>query len=146
MRLPTKLELIITVISLSAGCLIGSTFGPKQVEVREKVVTKTVSDTERTRDRDVVRVKEKRPDGTEVIRTEIKDRTQTSVKTNQTTDRESEKVVTRGAGVGVRFMTKGGLPDPTYGLGIDKNFIGPFRLGAVGFTDKTFGISLGMEF
>jgi len=34
----------------------------------------------------------------------------------------------------------------TYGIMVSKKFIGPINVGAFGLTNKTFGVSLGMEF
>jgi hypothetical protein len=146
MTKPSRRDLTIAAVALIVGAAGAYGLMPKKVEIKEKIVQVKVSDTERTRDRDVVRVREKRPDGTEVVRTEIKDRTTESSQTEERSESEKSKVVERGSGLAVYGLVKGPLGAPEYGAMVSKKLLGPLSLGAFGFTDRTYGLSIGLEF
>jgi hypothetical protein len=146
MELPNKKQILIGLVLLASGAALGYGLVPSKVEIREKIVTVKSSDTERTQDKEVVRVKEKRPDGTEVVRTELRTKTRENEKTRESTEKESEKIVTRGSGLSVYGLVRGPVGDLQYGAMFTKKLLGPISVGAFGFTDKTFGLAVGLEF
>jgi hypothetical protein len=93
----------------------------------------------------------RKPDGTSIIRTKIA----STSRTDRTTDiRATEKSETKKeienrsvvsvailAGVPFTDFAKGLV----YGASVSKSFIGPITLGAWGFTDLRFGLSVGLN-
>lgn len=114
------------VASLAVGLALGYFAMPK------KEVIKTV---EKHVDRVVTIIK--RPDGTyeKVIVDKSKIVTDEKTKLNAARPR-----VGLSALVGTDFST------PVYGFAVNKEFIGPITLGAWGLTNKTLGVSIGLNF
>lgn len=125
-------------LALVAG--LGYAFGryaqpPKieTVEVTKEVIKKDI----------VTVVKEiVRPDGTKETETRTEDRS-----TEQTNSSNTTKTAQRAA-YKVNVMAAY-MPDKAkmeYGIMVQKNFIGPISLGAYVTTEKTVGITAGLEF
>lgn len=146
MELPKKTEVIVGLVILAVGIAGGYAMTPTKVEIREKIVEKRVESTEKKRDRELVKVQIKRPDGTVETRTELKDKQDETSKTETNKSSESEKIVSKGTGLGVQFFVRGPLNEPTYGADVYKKILGPVSVGAFGFTDKVWGLSVGLEF
>jgi hypothetical protein len=146
MELPKKTEVIVGLIILAVGVAGGYAMTPTKIEVREKIVEKKVESTEKKRDRELVKVQIKRPDGTVETRTELKDKTEQKTDSTTENSKESEKIVSKGTGLGVQFFVRGPLNEPVYGAGVYKKILGPVSIGVFGFTDKAWGLSAGLEF
>lgn len=114
------------VASLAVGLALGYFAMPKKevIKVQEKYVDRVVT---------II----KRPDGTEekVIVDKSKIVNNETVKTNIARPR-----VGLSALVGTDFNV------PVYGIAVNKEFIGPITLGAWGLTNKTVGLSIGLNF
>lgn len=73
----------------------------------------------------------------------------TSVKEDTKANSESTvKEVTTRTKLNVSVLAGGSLPlsEPIFGISAQKNFIGPITLGVWGLTNKTGGISVGLNF
>jgi hypothetical protein len=145
-----KSKLILATVCLGLGAIAGYELVPTRVEYKEKVVEKIVTQTETKKDRDLVRVKETRPDGTTITRTEIKDRTETNSSSATTKVAETSKTTERRTPVNLSLLA--GKPlgnivnaEYTFGLHASKQLLGPLSLGVWGTTDKTIGLSLGVS-
>lgn len=95
-------------------------------------------------------IKIKKPDGTIVTTLEKNKIDLTKITTDKNTDSksiESEVVKNKTDTLIVSALISTSFSSivPVYGLEISKNLIGPFRLGLVGFNNKTAGISLGIQ-
>ena len=73
----------------------------------------------------------------------------TSVNENTRTNAEStvKETITRTK-LNVSVLVGGSLPlsEPIFGISAQKNFIGPITLGIWGLTNKTGGVSIGLNF
>lgn len=158
---------LVLVALLVIGCLIGRVTKP------EKVVTKTVTQTvtvtqvktvevDKTdyyKDRILIETSTTKPDGTIIKQREFIDKssyhqdntitsnTQTNTTTNSST--ETSKIYSTGYQGSVKVLYARNLNNfnsDIYGLEVDKKLIGSFTVGAFGLTDKTLGLSLGINF
>lgn len=143
----------IVILSIGLSGLIGYGFGryvqPAKIQIQEKTVEKekievdhnTVTETH----------EEKKPDGTIVTDTTVKD---LDVDKTQITDTSTTKETITNSKPQWRVQGLIGLSPstvlaPTYGLGIERRIVGPISAGAWGTTNpnnNTVGISLSVEF
>ncbi len=163
MEQPEKKRLaIVALIALAIGGAVGYGAVPTKVVEKEKIVEKRVVESDKSKDKErdkkVVTTTETRPDGTSITRreetsnTKVKEREETKVTDQKSV--EKEKVTIKGTGVAVRLMVATRINSPIdgtpgtvlYGLGIDKEILGPMTLGVFGLTDKTLGLSAGWRF
>lgn len=87
------------------------------------------------------------PDGTRQVDTVIEDKTRERTRTDS--DRSNETIVTNEKPqwkVGVSARTKIFDLVPVYGGTVERRIIGPIFVGINGWTDSSFGISVGLEF
>lgn len=99
-----------------------------------------IDETKKTRtDTTIVTVKE--PNGKETTTTVIKEREVTKKELNQT--ESSTKAILNVSLLGSYDFNR---HQPSYGLSVSKEFIGPVTLGIFGFTNGVVGISVGVNF
>lgn len=167
--MPTKYKVLIVLGIFIAGLAIGRFTLPAKVQVKiqekivEKVVTKEVEKKNREdrKNKVVVIVETKLPDGTVRKETKIVDRGVVELdysrnKDSQTeteTEKTEEKTVTYAKNDWALSILGGahigsGLSDlsPAYGGHVQRRILGPFYLGAFGLSTRTFGGSLGVSF
>lgn len=159
MNLPNKQQLAIAAALILVGLLAGRYTKPDRVEIKieerivEKVVTKEAKTT--NKNKEYVTIEIISPDGTIRREKRLIDKGTISYNKEAETNRESEKNITglvenatakysvRGL-FGVDMNKK--FEKPIYGIQIDKQFIGPIRLGAFGLDNGTIGVAIGFNF
>lgn len=113
----------------------------------EKVITKTVTETKTITvvQHDTKTITVIKPDGTKVITVVDK-----SVDTTKEDQKQSNtKIVENGKPqwkVGVDLTPRNPQLGHFYGARVDRRILGPVFVGAFGNTDRTLGLSLGVEF
>lgn len=153
-----RTKIIIAVIALAASFLAGKYTTPakvvteiKTVEVEKKVEQK---DVEKEKHKKTVIVKNKDGSSTTTITDDSAstDRSKTTDDVAKRTDEKKE--VTRDgaltsisilAGLQVPFDPSTTLSQIKYGIHVHKEILGPITVGAFGFTDRTFGLSMGLN-
>lgn len=105
----------------------------KQVEVTKEVVRNDIKTVIRTIER---------PDGTKETVQETTDKSVKKETSSKETLIASKNQWMFGIGVRMNPMDK----DVFYDLHVQRRIVGPFFLGASASTDKTVGVSVGMEF
>ncbi len=147
MTLPYKIGISILALLAAFAC------GKYSSTSKPNTVTKTETDTnlkenENKATHEVI-VTSKSPDGTVKTTTTID--TNTHLNETKKTDTNTEVTVTQQtAKINVSILggydfTKSGSP-PLYGLSVNKEFAGPFTVGAWGLTSGVVGLSLGFNF
>jgi hypothetical protein len=141
----TKHWIVAVLVVSGLGYATGRYFQPARVEVKIE---------ERVKEVEVVKhdvrtvIKEvTRPDGTKEKETIIEDRsTETRDKESR---RDTSKIVSNEKPqwkVSTQLTTTQGILGPVYGATVERRVLGPIFAGAFGNTDKTFGLSVGLEF
>jgi len=154
----TKTKIITGIVIVATAFAFGRYSAPervrtevKTVEVEKKTETKE-SNTNRHKETTTVTIT--KPDGS--TETTTKTTEDTNLKTDSklvddtTKSSDTTKEVTRG-GNKLSIAALSGInyskPDQLiYGASVSKELIGPITLGAFGLTDKTVGISIGLNF
>lgn len=135
---------LIGLILLALGYGLGRYIQPAKIETKIEQVVKEVEVVKK----DIV-VKEriiKQKDGTEITERTTEDRS------TETTDKKSESsssTVVTNKKPDWRVNALGALNkdrDITYGLQVERRILGNISAGVYGMTDKTIGLSVGMEF
>jgi hypothetical protein len=135
---------LIGLILLALGYGLGRYIQPAKIETKIEQVVKEVEVVKK----DIV-VKEriiKQKDGTEITERTTEDRS------TETTDKKSESsssTVVTNKKPDWRINALGALNkdrDITYGLQVERRILGNISAGVYGMTDKTIGLSVGMEF
>ncbi len=134
---------------------------PTKVKVEKQIVEveKKVKDTESEKNhhKETTVVEITRPDGTKETTTKTVEDSQANRKTSEKDDtsrKETDTKETTYATQKIHVMGMAGTLIPTdlkqlapiYGLSISKDFIGPLNIGAFGFTNHVFGLSVGISF
>lgn len=132
-----KTKIIILVVAIVASAGITRYYFPK-VEYKNVEVTKeVVHNNVQTIIKEVVK-----PDGTKETTTEITDTsTKTDMAKNETIS-EAKSQWMFDVGARENFSDR----DIFYDLQVQRRILGPFFLGVKASTDKSVGVSLGMEF
>lgn len=134
---------VIPVVCFTLGAATAFYYLPTKVKTETVVVEKQETKTEQ----DTVIVEKTDKDGTKVKTTTIKTKSETQTKkdTEASTTKEIEKPkyhISAMAGLDVT-----NLKNPmVFGIHAQKQFIGPFSLGAFIMTNSTAGISVGVQF
>ena len=139
----TTTKIIIAIIALITSFAIGRFMAPERV----KTVIHTVEV-----EKIVVQIKHEvqtitvKPDGTSTTTTVTDTNTNSHTDSNiADTSREvpvNKNIVSISALIGTKVFP---FSDRVYGASISKNIVGPIRLGVFGLSDKTFGMSLGLD-
>jgi len=152
--LTTKTKVISVLLITVTAYAFGRWSAPEKiVEKRVEVVRVDKSvDTNKDQRKEVVKHTVTKPDGTtettETTVTDTKKKTEVTVSTEKNVSTEktvtfSTSKVTIMALVGSELS----LPlVPIYGLSITKPVLGPVTAGAWGFSNRTFGVSVGLTF
>lgn len=165
----TKYKVLILLGIFVAGLAIGRFGLPAKVEIKtqekivEKVVTKEVEKKNREdrKNKTVVIIETKMPDGTVRKETRIVDKGVVELDYSKNKDSQSETETEKteektttyakndwalsvlgGADLGQSWKT----PTMVYGAHAQRRVLGPFYMGAFGLSSKTFGGSLGVLF
>lgn len=154
-----KTKIIIASVALLIAFAFGRYSAPEHVKIETKIVEieKKVVDTDTLRDkhREIVVKEVVRPDGTkEKVTTTVEDsNTSRKTRTEEETSRTEEKLeeITRGSKVTLAALVGAPLSlsspaTPIYGGLIYKPILGPIGVGAWGFSNATFGASIGLSF
>lgn len=116
---------------------------PKRVETK----TVTVEVQNKKTEQDTVIVEKTNKDGSKTKTTTIKTKTESQDKTNTQTKSEKEYykpeyTISVMGGVDFNNLTAPFI----LGVHAQKQIIGPFNVGVFGFTNKTIGLSVGLQF
>jgi hypothetical protein len=116
---------------------------PKRVETK----TVTVEVQNKKSEQDTVIVEKTNKDGTKTKTTTIKTKTETqnkkdNQKESNTVTSKPEYHISLMGGVDINNLSNPFI----IGVHAQKQFIGPFSLGIFGFTNKTAGVSVGIQF
>jgi len=143
------------------GVAVGRYTLPAKIVIKTetKTIEKLVEDINKKENSNkVIKIVEKtEKDGTVTKTTEIVDKSTTDTNTKIVKDTDSssktEKTTTYAkndwhfaALAGTGLFDKGLSQSVVYGIGVQKRLIGPFYVGAFGFSNKFAGASLGMSF
>ena len=135
---------IALLISFAAGRYLAPTkIVTKTVEVEKKQV-----DTKKDEHKVTTVTETDKPDGTKTIVTQTTDNTGTERTSKDVVKSDTTTTKTYG-GAKTSINALAGLSSgatPTYGLAVTRSVLGPITVGAFGLTDRTFGVSLGLEF
>lgn len=138
----TQIKTIISIlIYLGAAFAAGRYFAPTKTITVEKDVVREVIKVEHQ-----TTIITKTPDG-KTVTTIVKD---TNTQTDEKSKTNSKEEIGKKDSVHISLLvgTAVSFPlavSPIYGISISKNFIGPLSLGVFGMTNKTVGISIGVE-
>ena len=158
--------LISSLILLAAGIAIGRYTLPAKVitKVETKEVTheatKTVEvdKTDYYKNKVLVEITTTKPDGTvirerkfidkSIINRDDKKNTDEKKDSEKDSKKEESKTYNSNSGSVRALIARNTdrLSEDIYGIHVEKRIVGPFTLGAFGLTDKTLGLSLGMNF
>lgn len=139
------------VLLLIVAFFMGRFSAPEKIKIEEKKITVEIEKKSEAASKDFVVISTtiEKPDGTKVTRTKKERKSDTFV-TNEIEKKESTslmKEVTLRRGVVVSGIASVTFPlSVAYGVMVQKQVLGPINLGAFGLTNKTFGISAGLEF
>lgn len=163
--IPYKLLTIAFIVGLVVGHF---SLHPSSITKEAETVTKTnenkkvdtVSDVDQHRHMVTTTTEMDKPDGTKVKVTQVTDDTNTDNKTKtddvdktvSSVDAKSKEVIKYSSGVSFNVMygaplsLTSGLGTPVYGVAASKTILGPFSIGAFGFTSGLAGVSVGLSF
>lgn len=157
-----KTKVLISLLVIAASVAVGRFSLPAKIVEKEKIVfqdrivEKQVDSSNTTTNKHVDTIVTKKPDGTTITETKddsvvlnnTVDKTDKTDTTKSTTDKEKTTTYDKGTFL-VSASIKANLTSSAgwaYGAIVDKRVIGPFHMGAFGFTDSTFGMSVGIGF
>lgn len=162
----TKLKVTLSVLALVTSYAFGYYEAPTKVkevvhtvEVEKKVddtKTDAAKDTHKSTTVTVVQT----PDGTKTTTTKVDEDTKSDTKTDdksqvsdtKTVD-ETKEVTKSGASTYISVLSRvdvlssqvSGSP-VVFGASVSKDILGPVQIGVFGYTDRTFGASVGLRF
>ena len=137
------------VIAMLVSFALGRFTAPARIETKAEIHYVEKLRTVEAEKKDVVAtiVEKKKPDGTEIKKTRIVDKTVGSSTTEIDTEGSRIDEVRSVPDVwrlrGLAAYYSGGI---TYGAGVDRQILGPISLGAWALSNGTVGLSLGISF
>lgn len=134
---------LIPVVFFIMGGALAYFVMPTKVEIQ----TSSTQTQDTKVEQDTVIVEKTDKDGNKVKTTTIKTNTQTQTKREDKTvevkeNKKQQYHISAMAGVDVTNLTS----PIVFGIHVQKQFIGPISIGLFGFTNKTAGLSLGLQF
>jgi len=137
-----------------AAFAFGRYSAPERIKEVEKIKVVEVEKKQQNEKKDVVTVITKKPDGTSV--TTVTDKTVVDTKTDTDTVATSEKTrevtyrrpqwkLTGMAGFDTDTSDFTSVK-PIYGAAVERRLLGPIFVGAWGLSNRTFGVSVALEF
>lgn len=157
----TKTKIIIIAGALVLAFAAGRFLAPTKVKTETKIVevekkTKE-SESEKNRHKETTIVEVTHPDGSKTTTTTIIEDSQANHKTSETDqiarkETDTKEITYSGQKVHVMGMAGSSVPAdlhqlaPVYGLSVSKDILGPVSVGAFGFTNKVYGVSVGLNF
>jgi len=145
--------------------IMGYYFAPTKTVEKEHIVYKDkivekkiyIKDTTKKDNKTTIRLVTIKPDGTRTIETRIIDKgelvvEQKATKTEDKTenlDSSKEKIVESShndwfLAIGAKYGVT--TTNTSYGLHINRRIVGPFTLGVFGYTDQSYGATIGLTF
>ena len=166
MEISTKNCVIGLIVAVAVGAAFGYFEAPTKTETKIEVRTvekevikwKEREKTEENKDLVTIIIETILPDGTIHRETRIADKGTIKIdKSKEGSDdksKETDKIVDTVTESKKTDWSASALVSPsdikftsvTYGLLVERRIIGPFKVGAFGLTDKTYGLSVGMGF
>jgi hypothetical protein len=134
---------LIPVVALLLGGALGYYMSPTKVQIQ----TVTVEVEKKKTEQDTVIVEKTEKDGTKTKTTTVKTKTETQTK-KDTESSKTEETYKPQYNISVMAgMDLNNLSNPiVFGIHAQKQFIGPINFGIFGFTNKTAGLSIGLQF
>lgn len=148
----TKQTVLSLILALVVGIAIGRFTLPSKIVT--KTETKTDTSTQQAKiDNSVTTITQtKKSDGSTTTVTVIDNHIKTGTKSNTISDTDTEKTVTYDtkrwslSAIAATKPLSSLHPTITYGGQVTYRILGPFQVGAQGFTDGTMGVLLGITF
>lgn len=156
--------LILFVVFLVTAFAFGRWSAPEKIKIEtktievEKKTESTQSNTDRDKHRETTETEVTRPDGTVEKTKKTTETTETHKETDhrdtdeRSTDTSTSKEVTGPSGkviiaamAGVRISSLTSASPLLYGASVYKPVLGPIGIGVWGFTDLSFGVSVGLS-
>lgn len=143
---------------IAALIILSFSFGrysaPEKIKIETKTVTVEVEKVKTNENTDNSKTVTEiiRPDHTIIKRTRYDKKTDkiTQTITESRKEVQESKEITKGSKVTIAALGSLNLTHLTsgitYGLSASKPFLGPITMGIFGFTDSSFGLSMGVEF
>lgn len=160
-----KTKIILGAVAALFLVALGRFTAPEKVVIETQIVEKKTEekkeDTKTKRDKKTKKIITEItfPDGRKEVRTEIVEDTSTTRETEKETNTDvvrnenTTKTVTSrsdrlrlSALVGADLRNGINLETPVFGAHIDKRFLGPITIGLWGLSNRSGGVSLGLEF
>lgn len=151
----TKTKVIIAAVALLVAFASGRWLAPTKVvtEIKTVEVERKETDEEKKKHQTIIITETKNPDGTVTKITKIVNNTKETKHETDDSRKETDdtKTVERSqsrlhlsALSGVQLNS--GVPTVVYGGHVSKEILGPISIGVFGFTNSTFGASIGLSF
>lgn len=139
-------KLLLIPIALVIGVLIG--FYSKPAKIVEKEVIKTVEVVKEVevKSKDQKYIQIQKPDGTIITRIDTKEESKKETDSKKESLSEKLKITENQSQWSISVLIKPQNEQPLNGLVIERRILGPFKIGAFGTVDKSYGLSVGMEF
>lgn len=141
--------LVIAILALVGAYALGRYTSPVKVETKIVEVEKKQTETERDKRKETTTTVVEKPDGTKetVTRTVEDTSTRKSTETNRNTDTETSKTY---AGPKTYVGGLSGIDTANgsvfYGAQVNRQVLGPVSVGGFFLTNKTLGVSIGLQF
>lgn len=154
----TKAKVILAVITVITAFAVGRFSAPEKVKIEKEIVEVEKKSSETDLDRDkhktTTTTEITRPDGTKEKTTKVEEDTKTSKNTTTVDLRQRNETETKEVTYGSNRVTISGMAGlgldslsvPIYGASITRPILGPIVIGLWGLTNKTGGVSLGLQF
>lgn len=151
----TKTKAIIAAVALLTAFASGRWLAPTKVvtEIKTVEVERKETDEEKKKHQTIIITETKHPDGTVTKVTKIVNNTkETKHETDDTRKETDDKKIVERSQSSLHLSALGGvqlsngIPNMVYGGHISKEIIGPISIGIFGFTNSTFGASIGLSF
>jgi hypothetical protein len=142
-----------TIIILAIGAGIGYFSKPAKVvtKIKEKEVIRYVEKKKENKDIIVTEIKTVDKDGNVRVETTVQDRSRTESSSDSSSSRQSSssKTVSNKLDLSIHVVSLFrdiSMQDVEYGIYVRKRVIGNISFGVLGTENKTFGLSIGMDF
>lgn len=146
-----KKQVFIIIGLIAVSFAAGRFLTPEKVKIEKQVVEVEKKEQSKQIDEKKVIVEEVKPDGSKTTTTTVDTKTNinTTVSKDKTTD-ESKVVEVSKSKLNVSILAGLDIIKPengfVYGAHISKELLGPITFGLFGQTNKTFGVSIGLNF
>lgn len=137
---------LLLIVALIVGVVIGYYSKPAKVEIKEIVKTVEVVKEVEVKSKDQKYIQIKKPDGTVITKIDTHEDSKKESDKKIESYVEKSKTVEARSNWSVSALIKPQNNQPLYGLVIERRILGPLKIGAFGTIEKSYGLTVGMEF